>query len=107
MKYTKGGGAITVRVELEAGEARFSVADNGSGIESAQLRHIFERYFRVRPGLRDGVGLGLSIAKGIVEAHRGRMWVVSKVGQGSVFYFTLPLLEERPVGGREILQTTR
>jgi signal transduction histidine kinase len=78
-----------VSVEQAADRVQFTVADTGPGIEQEQLRHIFERFWRTRPGARDGSGLGLSIVRGIVEAHGGRVWVMSRPGEGSTFYFTL------------------
>jgi signal transduction histidine kinase len=86
----KKGGRIRVEA-LATGEGiRFSVIDNGPGIAAEQLPHIFERYWqtgRVRSG---STGLGLSIARGIVEAHGGRIWVESALQIGSRFFFTLP-----------------
>jgi signal transduction histidine kinase len=67
------------------------VADTGPGIPVPDLPHVFDRFWRDPNPARKGTGLGLSIAKGIVEAHGGRIWVESQVGQGSLFSFTLPL----------------
>jgi signal transduction histidine kinase len=89
LKFTSDGGAITVSARDREGETRFSIADTGCGIASDQLPHIFDRYWQAK-GARDGVGLGLSIAKGLVEAHGGRIWVESIVGEGTAFFFTLP-----------------
>ena len=63
----------------------------GGGIPHADLPRVFDRFWRAPDPAHKGTGLGLSIAKGIVEAHGGRIWVESQVGQGSVFFFTLPL----------------
>lgn len=71
--------------------ARFFVRDQGVGIESAQVKHVFEQYWRVRRAEGGGTGLGLFVAKGIVEAHGGTMRVESTAGSGSTFYFTLPI----------------
>jgi signal transduction histidine kinase len=71
---------------------RLSVA--GCGIPPDQLSHIFDRFWQARQFKRAGVGLGLAIARGIVDAHGGRMWVESSVGKGSTFFFTLPLETE-------------
>jgi PAS domain S-box-containing protein len=91
IKFTGAGGTITVRAEPGAGEARFSIADTGSGIPHEDLSHIFDRFWQVQKTARLGTGLGLSIARGIVEAHGGLLWVQSQLGLGSTFFFTLPL----------------
>jgi signal transduction histidine kinase len=90
-KFTPGTGAIAVRIERLDGEVRFTVSDNGSGIPEEQFAHIWERFWQGRKTSEGGVGLGLSIAKGLVEAHGGRIWGESKVGVGTTFCFTLPL----------------
>jgi PAS domain S-box-containing protein len=69
----------------------FSVNDSGPGISAEDLPHLFERYWQGERRSGRGVGLGLTIAKGIVEAHQGRIWAESTVGTGSTFHFTLPL----------------
>ena len=93
MKFTPRGGAISVRAAALASEVWFSVSDTGEGIPTHACERIFDRYGNARerdvPG---GLGLGLFIAKSIVAAHGGRMWVESKVGSGSTFFFTLPVL---------------
>jgi PAS domain S-box-containing protein len=91
VKFTPRDGRITVCADKVDGEVRFSVIDTGPGIPAEQLPHIFGRFWQARPTDRRGIGLGLAIAKGIVEAHRGRIWVESSVGLGSTFYFTLPI----------------
>lgn len=67
-----------------------SVKDTGPGIPPEHLPKVFDRYFTTSKG-HEGTGLGLYIAKGVVEAHRGRIWVDSTLGEGSVFHFTLPV----------------
>jgi signal transduction histidine kinase len=91
IKFTSERGAITVRAELADREVRFSVTDTGSGIAADELPHIFERFWQARKTARLGAGLGLAIAKGIVDAHRGQIWAESETGKGSTFFFTLPL----------------
>ena len=91
IKFTSEGGAITVRAELADREVRFSVTDTGSGIAADEVPHIFERFWQARKTARLGAGLGLAIAKGIVEAHGGQIWAQSEAGKGSTFFFTLPL----------------
>jgi PAS domain S-box-containing protein len=90
VKFTPRAGTITVCAERIDGEVRFSVIDTGPGIPAEQLPHIFGRFWQAKTSDRRGIGLGLAIAKGIVEAHNGRIWVESSVGLGSTFYFTLP-----------------
>lgn len=70
------------------------MADTGPGIPEEACEHVFERYWRGRErDLTKGAGLGLFIAKGIVDSHRGKIWVESTVGRGSTFYFTLPVAD--------------
>jgi signal transduction histidine kinase len=89
IKFTPAAGTVTVRVEKADSNVLFSVSDNGQGISSEDLQHLFKRYWR---GRKDsvGVGLGLSIVNAIVMAHSGQIWVESQVGKGSTFFFTLP-----------------
>ncbi|HUF64459.1 MAG TPA: PAS domain S-box protein [Gemmatimonadaceae bacterium] len=89
LKFTPGGGRITVRAEAIGEEVRVAVIDTGTGIEADQLPHVFGRFWQATSGDRRGIGLGLAIAKGIVEQHGGRIWVESAPGQGSSFFFTL------------------
>jgi two-component system phosphate regulon sensor histidine kinase PhoR len=93
IQYTPEGGRIIVSAEANSGEIVFTVADNGIGIPHADQERIFERFYRVdeaRSREVGGTGLGLAIAKHIVEAHGGRIWVESKVGEGSRFHFSVP-----------------
>lgn len=91
VKFTPPGGRIVVRAEPGDGAVRFSVSDTGPGIPDDEHAFIFERFWQGRRVTgRHGSGLGLAIAKGIVEAHGGRIWVESVPGSGSTFSFTLP-----------------
>ena len=94
VKFTPRDGQITVCAERIDGEVRFAVIDTGPGIPAEQLPHIFGRFWQAKTSDRRGIGLGLAIAKGIVEAHNGRIWVESSVGLGSTFYFTLPAVAD-------------
>jgi signal transduction histidine kinase len=88
------GGEIAIRLFLEDRQADVFVSDQGSGIAPEDIPHIFERFRRIPrpPGARPaGLGLGLYLSRGIVEAHGGRIGVASRVGVGSTFWFTLPL----------------
>jgi PAS domain S-box-containing protein len=90
VKFTPRDGRITVCAEQIEGEIRFGVIDTGPGIPPEQVPHIFGQFWQASSSDRRGIGLGLAIAKGIVEAHKGTIWVESQVGTGSTFYFTLP-----------------
>ena len=91
LKYTERGGSVSVSVIAQGDEVLITVRDTGSGIPAEQLPRIFERYYtRKRGANKSGSGLGLSIARGIVEAHGGRIWVESVVGEGTSFFVALP-----------------
>jgi signal transduction histidine kinase len=85
-------GRITLTVSIDGNRACFSVSDNGPGIPAEHLDHLFERYWKGSTASRDGAGLGLFIAKGILDAHGGEMRVESKPAQGTTVRFWLPLL---------------
>ena len=94
VKYSPAGGPITVTVEVHPEAVQIGVADRGIGIQPEDLNRVFDRFYQVDNASTrkvGGSGLGLSICKAIVEAHKGRIWVESQVGTGSSFYFTLPL----------------
>lgn len=90
VKFTPRDGRVVVCAEPIDGGVRFCVKDTGPGIPPDQVPHIFGQFWQAMPSDRRGIGLGLAIAKGIVEAHGGMIWVESQVGSGSNFYFTLP-----------------
>jgi signal transduction histidine kinase len=89
IKFTPKGGRIQIRADSAPGGVRFSVTDTGPGIPPEQLTKLFGQFWQGNPADRRGIGLGLTIAKGIVDAHGGRIWVESRVGEGTTFYFTL------------------
>jgi two-component system sensor histidine kinase BaeS len=92
LRHTPPAGTVEVRAWLEGGEARVSVRDTGTGIDAANLPRVFERFYRgekSRSRASGGSGLGLAIAKGIIEAHDGRIWAESAPGQGATFTFAL------------------
>jgi signal transduction histidine kinase len=93
IKYTPKGGTITLRARRVDGTVRISVKDTGPGISARDVPHLFERFWRATGVLERGTGLGLSIAKSIVEAHGGSLWVETREGAGSTFFFTLPAVE--------------
>jgi signal transduction histidine kinase/PAS domain-containing protein len=116
VKFTPEGGTVILRAEPDGAMVRFAVADNGPGIGTEELPYVFDRYYQARRRNRDGIGLGLSIARGIVEAHGGRIWVESPTargpakdpakdsgsdqakdqggGPGTTFFFTLPAAQQ-------------
>ena len=96
VKFTPAGGRIVVRAEAAEGEVRFTVSDTGVGIARDDLEHLFDPFWQGRGAARMGAGLGLSIARGLVEAHGGRITVESEPGRGSTFAFTLPRAESAP-----------
>lgn len=90
IKYTPRGGSIRVMAKPQPSGVLVAVHDTGPGIDKTQLAHIFDPYWQAGKTAHKGAGLGLSIAKGIVEFHGGKLWAESEPGQGSSFYFTLP-----------------
>lgn len=95
IKFTPPGGKITVSANKSGQFLNFSVSDSGSGIPLADLERIFERFYKTDPSRSSGgTGLGLSISKHIIEAHGGKIWVESTLGEGSVFNFSLPIKEK-------------
>jgi len=88
-KFTPPGGRIQLEAESRAKEAKLSITDTGPGIPRSRLAHVFDRYWQAEETSKGGRGLGLFIAKGIIEAHGGRIWVDSEVGKGSTFSLTL------------------
>lgn len=90
IKFTDNGGSIKVSVENTIEGVIFSVNDTGPGISSENLPKVFERYWQSKNTNNSSAGLGLSITKGIVDAHGGKIWVESQLEKGSTFYFLLP-----------------
>jgi signal transduction histidine kinase len=90
IKFTPDGGQITLHVRPEADAVRFAVTDTGAGIAPDQMQRIFGRFWQANATDRRGLGLGLTIAKSIVEAHGGRIGAESRPGEGTEFWFTVP-----------------
>jgi heavy metal sensor kinase len=93
MKFTKEGGRVVLRVSEDSGRARIDVRDTGIGMSQEQAGHAFERFYQAdvsRSEPREGVGLGLSLVKWIVDRHHGTIVVDSRLGEGSTFTVTLP-----------------
>jgi signal transduction histidine kinase len=96
MKFTPAGGMITYRAESRDSNVLITVADNGPGIPKGNLGDIFNPYWQAKRTARLGAGLGLPIAKGIVESHGGQIWVESEQEKGTKFFFTLPVVVDAP-----------
>lgn len=91
LKFAPAEGIIKLSSEAKTDSVEISVSDNGPGIPEENRKEIFDRFSQFHTKDRQGLGLGLFIAKWIVEEHQGRIWVSSNSGSGSVFTFTLPL----------------
>lgn len=95
LKFTAEGGTIRISAQTMDNEILASVVDTGIEIPAAYIPKLFDRFWQPEKTSGPGSGLGLSIAKGIVEAHGGRIWVKSEVDKGSSFFFTVPIATEK------------
>jgi signal transduction histidine kinase len=98
LTFTNHGGYINIRGELDGDFVKVTVKDDGVGIPAKDLTHIFERFYQVESHLtrkHGGMGLGLSVAKVMIEMHNGRIWAESEEGHGSTFTFLLPLEQKK------------
>ena len=94
IQFTDPGGHVAITVEEDSGYMKVAVIDDGIGIPTKDLPRVFDRFFQVETHLTrryGGMGLGLSVAKAMIELHGGRIWVESEVGKGSAFTFLLPI----------------
>jgi len=94
IKFTPEGGTISVKAHLHNGVVTIEVSDTGIGISQEDVARLFDEFYRVDNQINQnvkGTGLGLPLARKIVEAHQGRMWVTSKLNEGTTFHFTLPV----------------
>ena len=89
--YSGENSTIILTVSKGKKDVQFSVRDFGKGIDEKYLDKIFERFFRIPGGSASGTGLGLAISKEFITKQKGRIWAESKPGEGSIFYFTIPL----------------
>ena len=98
LQFTEAGGHVTVKIQEDTGHFKVSVIDDGIGIPARDLPRVFERFFQVETHPTrhyGGTGLGLSVAKAMIELHGGRIWVESEEGKGSTFTFLLPMEQTR------------
>jgi signal transduction histidine kinase len=95
LKFTPEQGSVKLRATPDDKNVVFQVVDDGPGIPPDNMSHLFDNFWQARKSDRRGVGLGLAIAKGLVEAHGGKIWVESKVDHGTTFSFSLPSVDLR------------
>jgi PAS domain S-box-containing protein len=101
LKFTPAGGRVELGAVRAAEYVRFWVRDSGPGIEREHLPRLFDRFWQAQRGGKAGAGLGLAIAKNIVEAHGGQIWAESAPGEGSTFHFTLRIDAPADTAGEE------
>jgi two-component system OmpR family sensor kinase/two-component system sensor histidine kinase BaeS len=103
LRHTPPGGEVTVSASPKPEKSEIAIADTGEGIAPEHVAHVFQRFWRADPArsrgdgeapLGGGTGLGLAVAQSLVEAQGGRIWVESSPGEGTVFRFTLPLVQQ-------------
>jgi signal transduction histidine kinase len=95
LKYSPAGTMVEIIPRINGDRMVVAIRDQGPGIDPGDLPYIFDRYYRVRTSKEEGLGLGLYIIKNLVEAHGGTVWVESKPGEGSTFFFTLTTFADR------------
>jgi two-component system sensor histidine kinase KdpD len=99
VKYSADDRRIEIAVERKTDDVEIRISDRGLGIPAADLALVFDKFYRTRrPKGREGTGLGLSVCKGIVEAHGGKIWAENRVGGGAIIHITLPMPAESPDG---------
>jgi signal transduction histidine kinase len=95
INHTPASGSVTVSASRDHDDVRITVADTGSGIPAEDLPRVFDRFWQSRRTNRSGAGLGLTIARGIVRGHGGRIWIESDLGKGTRVHFTVPAAAEQ------------
>lgn len=95
LKFTPPGGEVSISVDRQRDMVHFVVSDTGPGIPAERIPHVFERFWKRDTDETKGTGLGLFIAKGIIDAHGGRIWAESQPNRGATFTFTLPIASNR------------
>ena len=101
VKYAPAGSTIELSASVEGREVIVEVADRGPGLPPGEEERIFDKFYRAKPAREGGVGLGLTICRGIVEAHGGRIWAEHRGGGGARFRFAIPLPEHQPAVAAE------
>ncbi|MDP1768006.1 MAG: sensor histidine kinase KdpD [Nitrospirota bacterium] len=96
VKYAPAGSVIDLSASASDREMVVEVADRGPGVPVGEEARIFDKFYRAKPAREGGVGLGLTICRGVIEAHGGRIWAENRHGGGAVFRFAIPLLERQP-----------
>ncbi|HYW08161.1 MAG TPA: ATP-binding protein, partial [Longimicrobium sp.] len=91
LKFTPAGGSVTVSAAPRGGEVLVSVEDSGPGLPEQDLERVFDRFWQAERSDHRGLGLGLAIVRGLVEAHDGRVWVENRPEGGASFRFTIPV----------------
>lgn len=96
LKFSPPSAAIELSATASDRELIFGIADRGPGIPAGDEQRIFDKFYRAGPAREGGMGLGLTICRGIIEAHGGRIWVEKRPGGGALFRFTLPIEQAQP-----------
>jgi signal transduction histidine kinase len=107
--FTDPGGQVGIKAEALSGHVKVFVVDTGIGIPADQVERVFERFYQVESHLtrrHGGMGLGLSIAKAMVEMHNGQIWCESKEGTGSLFCFMIPVDEKQASAAGRVFKTS-
>ena len=99
IKFTPEKGSVTLKAAANGDRVLVQVTDTGPGIRPSDIPHLFDNFWQARRNDHRGVGLGLAIAKGVVEAHGGKIWAESTEGAGSTFSFTLPMADRKKPAG--------
>ena len=107
MKYAPSGSAIDLSASVSDRDMIVEVADRGPGIPFGEEARIFDKFYRAKPAREGGVGLGLTICRGVVEAHGGRIWAENRSGGGALFRFSIPLPDQQPPVDTEQTETRR
>jgi signal transduction histidine kinase len=107
--FTDAGGQVGIKIEGDEGLVKVFVVDTGIGIPAADVERVFDRFYQVESHLtrkHGGMGLGLSIAKAMVEMHQGQIWCESKEGTGSLFCFMLPASREKARAAAKVFRAS-